>query len=116
MYQSLRAKLSLLNISPPMLKRILTSVITIYSMSGDIVVMNSMLVCICPSDTMLEIIETDHLHLELNVFEKDILKVKVEQDINFTVPEATNEIFHAEVHLVGKSIEGNERTINVHGI
>jgi cobalt-zinc-cadmium efflux system membrane fusion protein len=49
---------------------------------------------------MLEIIETDHLHLELNVFEKDILKVKVEQDINFTVPEATNEIFHAKVHLV----------------
>jgi cobalt-zinc-cadmium efflux system membrane fusion protein len=45
---------------------------------------------------MLEIIETDHLHLELNVFEKDILKVKVEQDINFTVPEATNEIFHAK--------------------
>jgi cobalt-zinc-cadmium efflux system membrane fusion protein len=45
---------------------------------------------------MLEIIETGHLHLELNVFEKDILKVKVEQDINFTVPEATNEIFHAK--------------------
>jgi cobalt-zinc-cadmium efflux system membrane fusion protein len=30
------------------------------------------------------------------------------------VPEATNEIFHAKVHLVGKSIEGNDRTINVH--
>jgi len=64
---------------------------------------------------MLEIIETDHLHLELNVFEKDILKVKVDQDINFTVPEATTEVFHAKVHLVGKSIEGNDRTINVHG-
>jgi cobalt-zinc-cadmium efflux system membrane fusion protein len=63
---------------------------------------------------MLEIIETGHLHLELNVFEKDILKVKVEQDINFTVPEATNEIFHAKV-FSRKSIEGNERTINVHG-
>jgi cobalt-zinc-cadmium efflux system membrane fusion protein len=54
---------------------------------------------------MLEIIETDHLHLELNVFEKDILKVKVEQDINFTVPEATNEIFHAKVHLVGNQLK-----------
>jgi cobalt-zinc-cadmium efflux system membrane fusion protein len=54
---------------------------------------------------MLEIIETGHLHLELNVFEKDILKVKVEQDINFTVPEATNEIFHAEVHLVGNQLK-----------
>jgi cobalt-zinc-cadmium efflux system membrane fusion protein len=63
---------------------------------------------------MLEIIETDHMHLELNVFEKDILKVKVDQDINFTVPEATSEIFHAKVHLVGKSIEGNDRTINIH--
>jgi hypothetical protein len=58
---------------------------------------------------MLEIIETDHLHLELNVFEKDILKVKVEQDINFTVPEATNEIFHARSAFSRKSIEGNER-------
>jgi cobalt-zinc-cadmium efflux system membrane fusion protein len=44
---------------------------------------------------MLEIIETDHLHLELNVF-KRYLKSKSEQDINFTVPEATNEIFHKE--------------------
>jgi cobalt-zinc-cadmium efflux system membrane fusion protein len=99
MYQSLRAKLSLLNILN-VEKGILTSVIP---MSGDIVVMNSMLVC--PSDTMLEIIETGHLHLELNVFEKDILKVKVEQDINFTVPEATNEIFHAKVHLVGNQLK-----------
>jgi cobalt-zinc-cadmium efflux system membrane fusion protein len=56
MYQSLRAKLSLLNISPPMLKSILTSVITIYSpMSGDIVVMNSNVgMHVAPSDTMLE--------------------------------------------------------------
>jgi cobalt-zinc-cadmium efflux system membrane fusion protein len=118
MYQSLRAKLSLLNISPSNVEKgILTSVITIYSpMSGDIVVMNSNVgMHVAPSDTMLEIIETDHLHLELNVFEKDILKVKVEQDINFTVPEATKEVFHAKVHLVGKSIEGNDRTINVHG-
>jgi cobalt-zinc-cadmium efflux system membrane fusion protein len=62
-------------------------VITIYSpcrgYSGD-----ESNVGMLPSDTMLEIIETGHLHLELNVFEKDILKVKVEQDINFTVPEA----------------------------
>jgi cobalt-zinc-cadmium efflux system membrane fusion protein len=99
-----------------MLKSILTSVITIYSYvgrySGDEFNVG---MHVAPSDTMLEIIETGHLHLELNVFEKDILKVKVEQDINFTVPEATNEIFHAKVHFSRKSIEGNERTINVHG-
>jgi cobalt-zinc-cadmium efflux system membrane fusion protein len=118
MYQSLRAKLKLLNINPSNVAQgKLTSVITIFSpISGDIVVMNANVgMYVAPSDVMLEIIQTDHLHLELNVFEKDILKVKEEQDINFTVPEATKDVFHAKVHLVGKSIEGNDRTINVHG-
>lgn len=118
MYQSLRAKLKLLNISPSNVEQgKLTSVITIFSpISGDIVVMKANVgMYVAPSDVMLEIIQNSHLHLELNVFEKDILKVKVDQDINFTVPEATNEVFHAKVHLIGKSIEGNDRTINVHG-
>jgi cobalt-zinc-cadmium efflux system membrane fusion protein len=118
MYQSLRAKLKMLNISPSNVERgKLTSVITIFSpISGDIVIMKANVgMYVAPSDVMLEIIQTDHLHLELNVFEKDILKIKEEQDINFTVPEATDEMFHAKVHLVGKSIEGNDRTINVHG-
>jgi cobalt-zinc-cadmium efflux system membrane fusion protein len=118
MYQSLKAKLKMLNINPSNVEQgKLTSVITIFSpISGDVVIMNANVgMYVAPSDVMLEIIQTDHLHLELNVFEKDILKVKQEQDINFTVPEATNEVFHAKVHLVGKSIEGNDRTINVHG-
>jgi cobalt-zinc-cadmium efflux system membrane fusion protein len=118
MYQSLRAKLQLLNISTSNVEQgKLTSVITIFSpLSGDVVIMNANLgMYVSPSDVMLEIIQNSHLHLELNVFEKDILKVKVDQHINFTVPEATNEVFHAKVHLVGKSIEGNDRTINVHG-
>jgi RND family efflux transporter MFP subunit len=118
MYQSLRAKLLMLNINPDQVEKgVLTSIITIYSpISGDIVIMNANVgMPIAPSDVILEIVDTQHLHLELAVFEKDILKIKVNQKIKFTVPEATNEIFDAEVHLVGKSIEGNDRTINVHG-
>ncbi len=116
--QSLKAKLQLLNINPSNVEKgKLTSIITIYSpISGDIVIMNANVgMHIAPADVILEILDTDHLHLELAVFEKDILKVKVGQKINFTVPEATKEVFNAEVHLVGKSIEGNDRTINVHG-
>lgn len=118
MYQSLREKLVLLKINPANVEKgKLTSTITITSpISGDIVVMNANVgMYIAPSAVILEIIDTQHLHLELAVFEKDILKVKVGQNINFTVPEASKEVFPAEVHLVGKSIEGNERTINVHG-
>ncbi|MGV1011940.1 MAG: efflux RND transporter periplasmic adaptor subunit [Flavobacterium sp.] len=118
MYQSLRAKLVLLNINPGNVEKgKLTSVVTIYSpISGDIVIMNANVgMYIAPSDVILEIVDTSHLHLELSVFEKDILKIKIDQKIKFTVPEATKEVFDAEVHLVGKSIEGNDRTINVHG-
>ena len=118
MYQSLREKLLMLHINPVQVEKgVLTSIITIYSpISGDIVVMNANVgMPIAPSDVILEIVDTQHLHLELAVFEKDILKIKVNQKIKFTVPEATKEVFDAEVHLVGKSIEGNDRTINVHG-
>ena len=118
MYQSLKAKLLLLNINPANVEKgKLTAIVTIYSpISGDIVIMNANVgMHISPSDVILEIVDTNHLHLELSVFEKDILKVKIGQKINFTVPEATKEVFDAEVHLVGKSIEGNDRTINVHG-
>ena len=38
-------------------------------------------------DEALEIVDTSHLHLELAVFGKDILKIKVDQKIKFTVPE-----------------------------
>ncbi|MEL1240245.1 efflux RND transporter periplasmic adaptor subunit [Flavobacterium flavipallidum] len=117
MHQSLKEKLKLLNINPTNVEKgKLSSVVTIYApISGDIVVMNAHLgMHINPSDVILEIIQTDHLHLELAVFEKDILKIKKEQDVLFTVPEASKEVFNAKVHLVGKSIEGNDRTINVH--
>lgn len=118
MYQSLRAKLQLLNINPSNVEKgKLTSVVTIYApISGDIVIMNANVgMPVAPSDVILEIVDTNHLHLELAIFEKDILKVKVGQKITFVVPEASKEVFDAEVHLVGKSIEGNDRTINVHG-
>jgi RND family efflux transporter MFP subunit len=118
MYQSLSAKLLLLNINPSNVEKgKLTSIVTIYApITGDIVIMNANVgMPVAPSDVILEIVDTNHLHLELAVFEKDILKVKMGQKITFTVPEATKEVFDAEVHLVGKSIEGNDRTINVHG-
>ena len=118
MHQSLRAKLVLMNINPKSVEKgNMTSTITIFSpITGDIVVMNANVgMYIAPSDVLLEIVDTDHLHLELAVFEKDILNVKIGQKIYFKVPEATKDIFNAEVHLVGKSIEGNDRTINIHG-
>ena len=118
MYQSLKKKLQVLNISPAQVQKgNLTSTITIYApIAGDVTVMNANVgMFMAPSDIILEIVDTDHLHVELAIFEKDILKVKEGQNILFTVPQASKEEFNAKVVLVGKSIEGNDRTIMIHG-
>ena len=67
------------------------------------------------SDEAVQITNTDHIHLELQVFERDALQVSEDQDISFKVPESGNDTFHGTVHLVGKSVDGETRTINVHG-
>jgi len=70
---------------------------------------------VSPEEIIMEIINTEHVHLELQVFEKDILKVKPGLDIRFRVPDAGPEVYNGEVHLVGKSIDGELRAVKVHG-
>lgn len=117
-YQSLRQKLQMLNINPTQVERgkVVTSITLFSPISGDVTVMNGNVgMSVMPSDVILEIVNTTTLHLEMKVFEKDILSIKENQTIKFTVPEASKELFFGKVHLIGKSIEGNDRTSNVHG-
>lgn len=41
-----------------------------------------------PSDEIMELMDVSHMHVELQVFEKDILQLKKGQHISFRVPEA----------------------------
>lgn len=119
MYQGLREKLLLLNINPANVEKgKFTSVIPLISpISGDITVMNANVgMFMSPSDIILEVVDTNYLHLNLSIFEKDILKVKEGQNINFTIPEASKDVFTSKVQLVGKSIENKDRTISVFGV
>jgi cobalt-zinc-cadmium efflux system membrane fusion protein len=67
------------------------------------------------SNTILEIIDNTHKHLELVVFEKDVLHVKKGQKIEFQLPESSDVKFDAEVHLIGQTIDNETRTAQVHG-
>ncbi|PQJ76362.1 efflux RND transporter periplasmic adaptor subunit [Polaribacter glomeratus] len=116
-YNGLRQKLQMLNINPTAVDRgQITSTINIYApISGYITKVNvSNGSFVSSASELLEIVNTNHIHLELSVFEKDILKVKKEQKILFKVSETSNKMYDAEVYLVGTSIN-NDRTIKVHG-
>ena len=117
-YNGLREKLRMMNINPVSVEQgNMSSTINLYSpISGyvtNIEVSNG--TYISPQDEVLEIVNTDHIHLELSVFEKDILNIKKGQIIAFKVPESSDETYQAEVHLVGTSIDETSRTIKVHG-
>ncbi len=117
-YNGLKKKLQLLNISSTQVEQgNISSFISIYAPIGGYVtkINISMGAYVSPSDEIMEIVNTDHFHIELNVFEKDIMKVKKGQKIRFTIPEASSESFLAVVHLVGSSVSQGNRTVKVHG-
>ncbi|TNJ44172.1 efflux RND transporter periplasmic adaptor subunit [Tamlana fucoidanivorans] len=116
-YNSLEKKLNMLNINPSQVKQgNITSTIHLYSpIDGYVSRVNiNHGMYVSPSHVILEIVDTDHIHLELSVFEKDILNVKKGQNIVFTIPEASFETFEAEVHLVGNTIDETSRVVKVH--
>lgn len=117
-YNGLKQKLKMLSISPQNVENgNISSTINLYApIAGSITKVNvSNGSFVSASTEILEIVNTNHIHLELMVFEKDILKISKEQPINFKVPEASNNVYSAEVYLVGTSIDPTNRTIKVHG-
>lgn len=115
--EGLRKKLQLINIDPnSVTAENITSSINLYApISGYITRVNVVKGQFAePTDVLFEIIKTNHLHLVLKVYEKDILKVKKGQQIAFRIPETETENYSGEVFLVGKTIEEADRTVTVH--
>lgn len=117
-YNGLKKKLEMMNLSPKSVEEgHISKSINLYApISGSVSKVNiSNGNYVSPADIVMEIVDTDHIHLELSVFEKDIMKIKKGQTIQFKIPEASNDIYTAEVHLVGTTIDENTRRVQVHG-
>lgn len=67
-----------------------------------------------PSEELFEVVNPEHLHLELNVYEKDVIKVKKGQKVWYKIPNLKDHIFEGEIFLVGKDLSEDKRSINVH--
>ncbi|MCM4159250.1 efflux RND transporter periplasmic adaptor subunit [Antarcticibacterium flavum] len=118
MYNGLRQKLQMLNISPSLVEQgKITSEITIYSpISGSITAVDvSKGMFVTAQDRIMEIVEKEHMHLELIAFEKDVMQIKKGQEIIFKTPEGNSNSFSGEVYLVGKAIDRQSRTVLIHG-
>ncbi|MEE9438376.1 MAG: efflux RND transporter periplasmic adaptor subunit [Saprospiraceae bacterium] len=68
-----------------------------------------------PEQQLLEIMSDKHLHLELDVFEKDISKVEEHQQVSYSIPALGTEIYLGEVHIIGREFNTDNKTVRVHG-
>ncbi|MCU0437851.1 MAG: efflux RND transporter periplasmic adaptor subunit [Raineya sp.] len=69
---------------------------------------------VLPETVLFEITSKDHLHVELQVFEKDIVKIKKGQKVYFQSPNLGNQVFEGDVFLIGQSFDSQTKTVNVH--
>ncbi len=117
-YHALGKKLRLLNLTPETLSsENLSSVAQIKAPIGGFVTQVNITKgeYLSPNEVAVSLVSTEHLHLELNVFEKDITRIKKGQPIRFRLPDNGSHYFEGEVFLVGKAVSSEDRSINVHG-
>src|SRR3989338_5916509 len=111
----LKARLQLMNISIASIEKgkIQSTSSIISPISGYVTQVNTNIgAFVTPSDVLFKIADTEHLHAELTVFEKDVPKLKVGQKVRFTLANEDKERT-ATIYLIGREI-GSNRTVNIH--
>ncbi len=112
--RGLKAKLSLLNINVNTLEKTgIQNAVSIYSpINGFVTQVNvNRGTYVSPNDMMFRIVNSDNVYVELDVFEKDIPKLKLGQIVRFSL--ANDSASHtAKIYLIGKEID-KDRSIPV---
>lgn len=66
------------------------------------------------SAPVAEIVDNSQLHLDLQIYEKDLPKVKTGQTIHFTLTNNAGTEYDAEIFSIGTAFEKESKTIPVH--
>ncbi|MTI40709.1 efflux RND transporter periplasmic adaptor subunit [Fulvivirga lutimaris] len=116
-YQALKEQMKLLNININKLEQgVFSPTVNIYAPIGGMISMINISTgqYLDEKTPAVEIVNTDHLHLELEVYERDIAKIKKGQPITFMAPEYSSVQLNASVHLINSIIHAEKRTAGIH--
>lgn len=114
--KGLEARLSLVNLDINYLKRgNIVNAYNIYAPANGIVTTVNVNIgkFVQPQDVLFEISNTEHLHIELTIFEQDIPKVKVGQKVHFTLVNQPEKEHFAKVYLINPQVNA-DRSIQIH--
>lgn len=114
-YTGLKEKLRVLNLDPSSVEagNLRSSINLISPIHGYVTEVNVNIgKFVSPTDVLFEIVDTEHLHAELIIFERDIPKIQLGQKVRFTLANETTERM-ATVYLIGREIS-KDRTVQIH--
>ncbi|GAA4446664.1 efflux RND transporter periplasmic adaptor subunit [Ravibacter arvi] len=111
----LEQRLAAIGLSPGQVANGIQRILPIYSpISGTVTTVSVNLgKQVGPSDEIFEIVNPDHLHAELRVYESDIHKIKKGQTVRFSLVSNPKKEMLAKVHLINTKID-EDRTVRVH--
>jgi len=66
------------------------------------------------SKTLMDVVDNSHLHLDLFVFEQELPKVKVGQNVDFSLTNLPGKNFTANIFSIGSAFENQTKTVPVH--
>jgi len=64
-------------------------------------------------ECLMQVINRDHLLVELSVFEKDIMLVQTGQKVSFTLSNLGNEVYKADIISIGNIVDEDNRVVRV---
>ena len=67
-----------------------------------------------PQTNLMQIVDTDHVHADLMVFEKDVHQLKIGQKVSFNIQSMPDKELTAEIYSIGKTFEQETKALHVH--
>ena len=113
--KGLKAKLAMINIAVVDLESgDIRQTINLYApINGFVTVVNvNVGQFVNPSDVLFKIVNIEHIHAELQVYEKDINKIRIGQKVSFQLAHEEG-VRSASVYLIGKEISA-QRSVRIH--
>jgi membrane fusion protein, heavy metal efflux system len=69
---------------------------------------------VLPNQSMFEIVDNDHIHIDLSVYEKDMSKIQKGQKVVFALSSNPDSVFQGKVFALGRAFEQEPKAMVVH--
>lgn len=69
-----------------------------------------------PGTSLMDIVDNSQIHADLLVFEKDLSKIKIGQNVNFQLTNQDNQQIEGKIYGINKSFEDDSKGVVVHAV